>query len=67
MNITDVNASPGTLSFQSSVSLGRIKLEESLKLNYSNGQNKDLDKNMSKGYKLYFNIHCLNLVCTKST
>lgn len=67
MNITDVNVSPGILSFQSFLSLGRIKLERRLQLNYSNGQNKDLAKNTSKGDRLYFNIHCLNLVYTKST
>jgi len=51
MNITDVNVSPGILSSQSFPSLGRIKLEASL--NYSSGQNKDLNKNMSKGDRLF--------------
>lgn len=32
MNITDVNVSPGILSFQSFLPLGRIKLEGNLKL-----------------------------------
>lgn len=48
MNIIDVNVSPHVLGFQSFLSLGNIKLEGSLKLNYSNGQNNDLDNNMSK-------------------
>lgn len=67
MNIIDVNVSPHVLGFQSFLSLGNIKLEGSLKLNYSNGQNNDLDNNMSKCDWLYFNIYCLNLVCTKFT
>lgn len=65
MNSTDLNVSPCILSFQSFLSLGRIELEGSLKLNYTNGQNKDLDKNIPTGSTL--KIHCLSLLCTKHT